>query len=375
MVGGRGVASQLDLTRRRGGSSAPPPLPPPSGRCRRGLKALTVTLQLLRRSRGGARVSTGGDRVAPCLPEVLAGDGGVSFGTPVVEGGGRSAVVGKLARRGGRVCLESPGVVSGGVKANMGPPEEVAGGGRVGIGPPEQVTGGGRGVEVPVSSKHIGLTHPSSSPAPVVCVSPVRLGDGTDTSHCTSGPPRGGSTPPMSPVMAISPMLRITTSFATLTFFDLGPDLTAALFTPAQHKDPAEAPLTAPLATLLTVPFTATQHNTSRRRVFHQRVRKVLVVSAPAFTSPRVLHVPGSLEIGVLGSCLCWSTYRGCGLPVEAGRHVSRWSSVEFSFAVGSCGCGFLDVEFRWWFGDLEWKEETLMFGILERHERFADVS
>lgn len=282
--------------------------------------------------------------MVPCLPEVLAGDGGVSFGTPVVEGGGRSAVVGKLARGGGKVCLESPGVVSGGGKASMGPPEEVAGGGRasmtppeevegggrVGIGPPEQVAGGGRVESVPASSTHIGLSHPSSSPAPVVCVSPVKLGGGTDTSHCTSGPPRGGSTPPMSPVIAISPILRITTSFATLTLFDLRPDLTSALFfTPAQHKDPPEAPLTAPLATLLTVPFTATQHNTSRRRVFHQRERKVLGISAPFFTLLRVLRAPClffahfvPLEIGVFTSYLCRSTYRGCGLPVE------------FSFAV-----------------------------------------
>lgn len=295
MAGGRGVASQLDLTRRRGGSGAPPPLPP-SGRCRTGLKALTVTLQLLRRSRGGARVSMGSDRVVLCLPEVLAGYGGVSLGAPVVEGGGRSRVVGKLARGGGGVILESPGVVTGGAKSSMVPPEEVEGGGRAGIGDPEEVGGGGKVVSVPPSSTHIGLWYPSKSPPPVVCASPVRLGGGTDTSHCTSGPPRGGSTPPMSPVIAISPMLRITTSFATLTLLDLRSDLTSALFTPAQHKDPAEAPLTAPLAALLLVAFTAAQQNTRRRRVFHQRDRKVLGVSAPFFTLLLVLHELSALS-------------------------------------------------------------------------------
>lgn len=219
------------------------------------------------------------------LAEVLAGDG-------TAAGGGRSAGVGMMALGRGRGSLMSPGVL--------------AGGDILGAPPLESSAGAGGASSVPGDSPPWGLLHPRSSLPPVASASPLRLGGGTDTSHCTSGPPRGGSAAPMSPVIAISPMLRITTSFATLSR-DLTFDLTSAPFTSAQDKDPPEAPLTAPFTALFAAAFTAQRH-TSGEGVFHQRGEKVSGISAPLFTllSASPLLSPFS----PLGTCvyLAWRT-------------------------------------------------------------------
>lgn len=196
------------------GAGAPPP---PSGRCRRVLQG-EVTLQLRFRSLGGGRVA-GGGRVnvwqlvltgVIFAPVVFAGGwsgaGRVTSISGVLAGGGKLGMApGLLA--GDEVITVSLGLLAGGKvgAVSIGPS---AGGNALG----EAVTGGtasapsislAGGRVLSTASSGDGLSPPWSPP--------VRLG-GTITSHCTSGPPKGSE--PL--VMAISPMARITSCFATL---------------------------------------------------------------------------------------------------------------------------------------------------------------
>ncbi len=192
------------------GVGAPPPT---SGRCREGLQG-ELTLQLRLRSLGGG--VAGGGRVSEWqlvltgvifVPVVFAGVGKVSLASGVLAGGEKlGKAPGLLAgdrvmtvplglSAGGKVGAVSIGLSAGGktLVPGFSALSPAVTGGTVSA-PPGSMSGGSSGD---------GLSPPWSTPE--------RPG-GTIASHCTSGPPRGSEPP----VMAISPMVRITSCFATL---------------------------------------------------------------------------------------------------------------------------------------------------------------